>query len=138
VSLSLNINYRNSREISAYYFKLLDQALLTRINAEAPLFSAGDVIQHSVKSASDVPSCAYQLYRQIRKNLSDDDVAIVCLSGSRATAEIKTFFEGAGVTVLTEPGRSQGLLITTPEKIRGHERKAVLVIVPRLNAVSAS
>ena len=136
LSLSLNINYRNSREISAYYFKLLDQALLTRISAEVPVFSAGEVIQHAVKSTSDVPSSAYQLYRQMRRNLSDDEIAVVCLSGNRATTEIRTFFEGAGVRVETEPGGSHGLLITNPERIRGHERKAVLVIVPRIDAVT--
>jgi len=138
LSLSLNINYRNSREISAYYFKLLKGALLTPITAEAPVFSAGDVIQRSVKSAADVPSSAFQLYRQMRRNLNDDEIAVVCLSkiGARTTAEIRAFFERAGVTVLNEPSGSHGLLITTPERIRGYERRAVLVIGPRLDAVA--
>jgi hypothetical protein len=91
-----------------------------------------------VKSAADVPSSAFQLYRQIRRNLSDDEIAVVCLSriGARTAAEITAFFERAGVKVLTGPSDAHGLLITTPERIRGYERRAVIVIGPRLDAVA--
>jgi hypothetical protein len=129
-SMTLYVNYRNSREIAQCYFRLLDEALPKRIICELPAFSAGDVVRIGVRFESDLAIKLAEIYRRLRKDYVDSDIAIVCLLSEKRIDELAIELQKKGVSVHRELSRKDGVIITAPDHIRGYERKVVIAILP--------
>ena len=119
----LAVNYRNAREIAECYFDLLSEALPAKPIADVPVFEAGEVIYRKINfhDANDV--IAGVLHRLLREH-SPHEIGIVSLDQSahsllRALAKRK-------FRVGDDP-KQDTVVVTTPSKIRGHERQVMIV-----------
>lgn len=128
--IELFINYRNSREIADFYSDLLRSALPEPIRAEIPVFSAGEVITHSVRDAREVPAIVAKTVAAFRSSYSDDDIAVICMGNVTELSVIRDMLQQLGIPTTTDLSNSNAVLITRPEIIRGHERRVVVACAP--------
>jgi len=75
------INYRNSKEISTYYFKSLKENLPNPIKSEIPVFSGGEVLTHYVKEQVELPILIANAINKLKNDFSNNEIGIICLSG---------------------------------------------------------
>lgn len=123
--LDFYINYRNSKEISTYYFKILSQNLPNPIKTELPLFSCGEVLIHSLKEQAELPVLIADAINKLKSDYANNEIGIICLSGKIKTIENELYKLGIPITldILTK----DKILITSPQIFRGHEKKVVII-----------
>ena len=133
VPLSLTINYRNSREIADFYFELLNRSLLVSIAAEAPAFSAGDVLKCTAPNVDAAAKLVQHFLSQLKDDCETHAVAVISLlgGGSRrilldALGRSQNFY-GAGL--------AEKLVFSSASHIRGHERRVVIALLPPIPEV---
>src|SRR5262249_41609777 len=126
VQLTLSVNYRNSREIATHYMRLLNSALIEAIRCETPAFEAGEVVTVDANQASDAHVLACEAVRKLRRDYNDDEVAVISLVAKESVSIVEAL-RRAGIPSYSTIGNGHGVLVTTPEIVRGHERKAVVV-----------
>jgi hypothetical protein len=130
VRINLSVNYRNSREISTYYFDMLDGALLKPIKSEVPLFSAGEVFTHKVRDRREMGLAVAEIVRRLRRDYSEGDIGIVSLLSQQATNELADVLGRRNITLDRDPFSRRGVLFARPKEIRGYERRAIIVVAP--------
>jgi hypothetical protein len=131
VRINLSVNYRNSREISTYYFDMLDEALLKPIKSEVPLFSAGEVIRHKVQDRREMGLAVAEIVRRLCRDYSERDIGIVSLLNQQATNELADALGRLNIALGRDPLSCRGVLLARPKEIRGYERRAIIVAAPK-------
>ncbi len=130
IQLTLSVNYRNSREIALHYLGLLETALLEPLHCEVPIFEAGEVVQIEVKAHSELASVVCDITRKMRKDFGDEDIGIICVV-ARESGTILDVLRRVGIPCYSAIGKGSGVLVSTPEIARGHEKKAIIVVGPK-------
>lgn len=130
--LNFYINYRNSKEISSYYFEKLKESLPEPLRTELPLFSTGDVIVKAIKE-DQLPPLIADAISKLKQQFLVGDIAIICLPGkikflSLALADL-------GINLSLDSISRNEVLITTAQSFRGHERKCVIACLPKIEHV---
>jgi len=137
IPLSLTINYRNSAEIAAFYFDLLSRSLLIGINAEAPVFSAGEVVRCQASSVENAALTAKHFLTQLKTDVENHEVAIISLLGGGARRVLldtigrqSNFWTEDDDDLVPASGcKAHKLVFSHVNDIRGYERKVVIALV---------
>ena len=119
----LTINYRNAREIAECYLELLSEALPAKPFADVPVFESGDVVQHKVKH-KDLDDVLASLLHRLLQSHSSSEIGVVILDQKpdrllRELAKRK-------LPVADDP-KQHAVVVTTASKVRGYERKVMIV-----------
>jgi hypothetical protein len=128
---SLTINYRNSREITEHYLALLTESLPTKPVADVPVFEAGAVVIQTVKRETLVEAVGSLLRRLLKEN-SPSELGVITLESNPEI--LQTALTGYRFP-MTGDTEHDGIVVTTATKIRGHERKVVVVVSPGSRAL---
>ncbi len=127
---TLSINYRNAREIAEYYLTLLSESLPAKPLAEVPVFESGQVVQHKVKD-SELNDTIVSLLHRLLKNNSPHEIGVVILNQTPST--VLRGLAIRQVPVTEDPKRNE-VVVTTASKMRGYERKVMIVASKNLQA----
>lgn len=135
--LELSVNYRNSREIATYYSGLLGRALPQPLRVELPAYSTADVIvDRGTDTGARVAKSAKHLLA-LREQYVVEEMAVVCCPPVVKPDALARGLVQFGLPAHTDTHRESGLLVTTPNQFRGHERKAVIVVTTGEDAPGA-
>lgn len=127
--MELYINYRNSKEITQFYNQILQNALPQPIHSEIPVFSCGDVIINSAKDTSQIAVVVKSIIQSLKSDYQFGEIGIVCIDGKIVSKYICEGLASLGIPTTVNLESSNKVLVTSPKVIRGHERKALIVIV---------
>ena len=127
-SVKLYINYRNSREITEYYYNTVVKALPQLLTTEIPLFNSGEVTELTVEHRHQLTTTIGNIIRQLQKDFGDHEIAIIFLDDYLTRKEIETQFGFFGAT--KNLNAQHKIITTTAREFRGREKKAVIVCVP--------
>jgi len=130
--LDLYINYRNSREISTFYTKMLDGNLPFPVKSEIPVFSSGEVITHILTDINQLAIVIADLTKKLHQDFSYEEIAVVAAGGVSNFDSIYQVLNKAGIPTTSKIDTDNKVLVTRPQIIRGHERKAVICVLPVL------
>lgn len=119
----LAVNYRNAREIAECYLDLLSEALPAKPIADVPVFESGEVIHHKINSQDADDAVAGVLHRLLRE-YSPHEIAIAPLD--QPTRSMIRSLARRKFRVRDDP-KLNAVAVTTPSKIRGHERQVMIV-----------
>ena len=133
IPLGLSVNYRNSKEIAAFYFDLLNRFLLVNITAEAPAFSAGDVVRCRAGNVDIAAQMVKHFLEQLKDDRDRHEVAVVSLLGGGGRKAILDLVGKENNS--WGDSNSNKLVFSDVEHIRGHERRAVIALVPPIPEV---
>jgi hypothetical protein len=128
--LDFYINYRNSKEISTYYFNTLNESLPNQIKSEIPVFSGGDVLTHLVKGPIELPILIAEVIKKLKKDFTFNEIGIICLTG-----KIEPIINGLsklGIPISSDLMTNDKILITNPQIFRGHEKKVIIICTPKI------
>ena len=130
-SMEFYVNYRNSREIANYYYDVLGAALPEPIRSEIPVFESGEVVVRKAKDSSELSAIVASVVNQFKVDFRFGEIGIVCVDGVvTRTDNLRRELSLFGIPTTTELESTNEVLITKPEVIRGHERKAIIVCTP--------
>jgi hypothetical protein len=128
--MDLYINYRNSKEIAIFYNHILEESLPEPIRFEIPVFESGDVVIHSLKNISELPTLLIYVIKKLGIDFKDNEIGIVCVDNNVKIINLCQSLNRFGISISTDLEYDNGILLTTPKIIRGHERKAIVVCMP--------
>ena len=131
---TLSVNYRNSREIADYYLDVLSESLPAKPFAPAPVFEAGEVHREQIQH-KDLQSRLVSLVTGLLKNHELREIGIVTLD--RNPEKLMQSLQNQQLRV-TNDLADNGIVVTNASRIRGHERKAVIVITRGTDAMQRS
>lgn len=131
-NISLSINYRNSREVATYFSEHLSDALPSDIKTSIPIFQSAPVFEQNAANESDAFILLQQILTGLKSEYNDRDVAVVIFGSNGFHRRILHLLQSSGVNVTTHIDKPNSIWIATPTDIKGHERKAVVCIVPPL------
>lgn len=134
--MELYINYRNSREITLFYYRLLEKTLPQPIRAEIPVFSCDDVDIHCAKEDSQIPLLIARIVRKLQADYNFGEIGVVCIDGSIKPIIISRSLEAFEIPSTTDLDSGNKVLVTKPRIIRGHERKALIACAPSNNSMT--
>ena len=120
----LTINYRNAREIAECYLDMLSEALPSKPLADLPVFETGDVLQHKVRGGELNDVVASLLHRLLQDHAADE-IGIVALE--RKPRQLLSELATRTLPVADDPEKGKSVVVTSASRIRGHERKVVIV-----------
>ena len=127
---TLSINYRNAREIAEHYLALLSELLPAKPLAEVPVFESGEVVQHKVKDR-DLNDTIVSLLHRLLKSYSPDEIGVVILN--QTPSAVLLGLATRQIPVTEDPKRNE-VVVTTASKMRGYERKVMIVASKNLQA----
>ena len=130
----LSVNYRNSREIANYYLDVLSESLPAKPFAPAPVFEAGEVHLEQIRHR-DLQGRLASLLRGLLKNYEPREIGIVTLETN--PEDLLQNLQDGQLRVTSELAES-GIVVTNASRIRGHERKVVIVITRGTDAMQRS
>jgi Uncharacterized conserved protein (DUF2075) len=125
---SLQVNFRNSREIAQYYHDLLSQALPTPVVGGIPAFEAGKVVIQSV-STSDIVGALSRTLRDLLKEAAPDQIGLAIVRKVAHSEALVPQLKALGLPV-TDRIDDAGVFIGSADIYRGHERRAMIVLTP--------
>ena len=131
---TLSVNYRNSREIADYYLDVLTESLPAKPFAPAPVFEAGEVHREQIRN-KDLQGRLVSLVTGLLKNHEPREIGIVTLD--RNPENLLQNLQDRQLRVTSDLTES-GIVVTNASRIRGHERKAVIVITRGTDAMQKS
>jgi len=137
IPLSLTINYRNSAEIAAFYFDLLNRSLLISINSEAPVFSAGEVVRCRASNVENAALTAKHFLGQLKIDSENHEIAIISLLGGGARRVLldtigrqsNFWTDEDDDSDASDVCRAHKLVFSHVNHIRGHERRVVIALM---------
>lgn len=129
--LDFYINYRNSKEISTYYFKTLNEKLPNQIKSEIPVFSGGEVLTHLVKDTVELPILIADAVKKLKHDFEYNEIGIICLAGK--IEPIINRLSKLGLPISSDIMTNDKILITNPQVFRGHEKKVVIICTPKVD-----
>ena len=127
-SLELLINYRNSREITEFYFKQLDQTLPNHIRSEIPIFSSGDVLTFQARNARQAILMIVDIVKKMEKEFSDNEIGVITIGAAPRFLYLNENLSKFYISTGSELTELDKILVTVPRTIRGHERKIIIVV----------
>ena len=130
--LDLYINYRNSREIATFYTKMLEQNLPYPIKYEIPIFSSGEVVTHKLIDINQLGIMIAEITKKLHKDFSYEEIAVVLVGGVSNFDTIHQTLNKAGIPTTSKIDVTHKMLVTKSRIIRGHERKAIICVLPFL------
>src|SRR5262249_32838973 len=74
--IELYINYRNSREIAEFYYKVLREALPKPIRSEVPIFESGEVVIHKILDENSLPVIVADVIKKLELNYRHCEMAV--------------------------------------------------------------
>ena len=130
----LSVNYRNSREIADYYLDVLSESLPAKPFAPAPIFEAGGVHREQIQHR-DIQGRLASLVTGLLKNHEPKEIGIVTLATN--PENFLQDLQDRQLRVTNDLAES-GIVVTNASRIRGHERKVVIVITRGTDAMQRS
>jgi len=130
--IQFSINYRNSKEVAEFFVKCLSGALPWRLISELPLFECGDVVSITAQTEESAWSYVAGAVKQLRKDFRYGDMAIVSFGGVGQRRSLLDFLKGFNLPVATcfEVFERNAIMLCHPRVLKGHEKKAVIVLMP--------
>jgi len=108
---------------------LLDNALLEPIRCEVPAFEAGEVVVVRTMHGDEAATVTCDAVRKLRLTYKDAEIGVVCVVAADSPAIIKAL-QRIRIPTNSDVGNTGGVLVSTPEIVRGHERNVVVVVGP--------
>lgn len=130
--LDLYINYRNSREIAMFYTRMLEHNLPFPVKYEIPVFSTGEVVTHTLADLSQLGLMVAETAKKLHKDYLYEEIAVVIAGGISNLDAIYHALNVSGIPTTSKVEEDKKLLLTKSRIIRGHERKAIICIMPVL------
>lgn len=130
------INYRNSEEIFRYYHNMLAAVLPYPIYGEIPTFKFGDVSLHNCSSLNAACTTVLSIIQKLIKTYRPIEIAVVVathLGGLLNQISIEAVKQHLPISMDLDKGDFVSLI--KPGIIRGHERKAVIVVIPTYSSL---
>ncbi len=127
----LTINYRNAREIAECYLDLLSDALPAKPLADVPVFESGEVLRHRIRN-EDLNDVLASLLRRLLGNHSSHEIGVVILN--QGPSRLLRHLSRRKLPVV-ENSKQDGIVVTTAAKIRGHERRVMIVTTKNTQAL---
>ena len=133
-NVKLYINYRNSREIAEYYQEVLAEFLPDSIQAGIPSFEAGEVVVETVNDRQELGLRIARVVQALQKDYYDGEIGLI-LNGYAGKEymgilhDLRTF----GINVTNDVQNKEMILSTSPRRIKGHERKAIVFCTPPID-----
>ena len=125
------INYRNSREITEFYRNALEGMLPGDLATSLPIFEAGPVVSEVVKNRQDLVIRIAAAVRALQKDYSDNDIGLILNGNARENLrDVAAQLNKIGIRTSPDLHDREGILITSPRSIKGHEKKAIILCTP--------
>ena len=133
--MPFQINYRNSREIVNFYRDVLEGALPGDLAPNLPVFEAGPVVTEEVKNIADLGIRIADAIRAFQKGYRDDDIGLILNGNAREKLrDISIQLNKFGIRTSSDLRDREGILITSPREIKGHEKKAIILCTPPIES----
>lgn len=126
------INYRNSREIAEFIVSSLSHALPWGVTMEMPAFSCGDVVIAKAKNEDRCFVVVADAITRLRQDYRTNEMALLVFGSAGLNRRLLYALRLCNINVSTHLDADGILVLTKPQSIKGHERKAVIVIMPSL------
>lgn len=130
-TFTLGINYRNAREIADHYNEILAHSLPVKPSVDVPAFETGEVIIHHVKQG-DLDDTLASVLRRLLQDNDPKDIGVVVLHDGLAT--IRRSLAERRFPISDNPA-VHGVAVTNADKMRGHERKTMIVTIRSTDAL---
>ena len=129
--MPLYINYRNSREIIEFYRDALDGKLPGDLASNLPLFEAGQVVSEQVRNREELGIRIAAAIRALQKDYKDSDIGLILNGYVREhLRDVLGHLSRFGIRTSPDLQSREGVLITSPRDIKGHERQAIILCTP--------
>jgi hypothetical protein len=132
-SIQFFINYRNSREISEYYFNQLEKFLPNSIQSEIPVFSSGEVIKFESQSNNQTYTKIENIIRKLKKDYSENEIGILTVGSAPNISAIQEYLTRINISTTIDLESKDKILVSVPRLIRGHEKKVIIACVGKSN-----
>jgi len=135
-TFQLTLNYRNARQIAEYFVGRVNSMLPAQIRMDVPLFEAAPVFEKKVATEADAFALTRMILAEICREFNPSDVALVVTGRPGVETKLVGFLEDLRTPVTKDVESSHGVLVARPHAIKGHERKAVICLLPHLASES--
>ena len=132
--MTFSINYRNSKEIAEYWQETLAGFLPDHLSASIPIFGAGEVVEETIHDRKEMGLQVARVVHALQKDYRDGEIGIIFNSYVREEmASILRDLGSFSIKTTKDVRNKEMILSASPRDVKGHERKAIIFVLRRLN-----